>query len=55
MESKVNRMSIDEIHEMAIRINECWNDLKYTKREFVYETDFYSMIESAYFFAKVGE
>ena len=48
-------MSLDEIHEMAIRINNLWDSFKLIKREYMNDSDFYKMIETAYFLAKASE
>ena len=48
-------MSIDEIHEMANKINENWTSLLPDKQRFVHDSDFYNMLESAYLMAKASE
>lgn len=47
-------MDLKAIQEMANSINENWDSLKLLKREYIYESDFYRMIESAYLLAKAS-
>lgn len=47
-------IGIDELHSLAIEINESWEDVKYLKRHFVNEDDFYNFVIAAIETSKAG-